>query len=88
MVRELEGPAAEPVRVTVVLPADPDAAEQLAERALATVVRLLDRATPVLLDTAEAAGPVAGLVADRRQAGRRLARAVAHGVRPGITVSL
>ena len=38
MVRELERPAAEPVTITVELPADPDAAERVAEGALGTVV--------------------------------------------------
>jgi uncharacterized protein (DUF58 family) len=77
MVRELEQPAAEPVTITVGLPADPEAAERVAEGALASVVDLLQLGTPVLLGTREAAGPVLGAVADRRSAGRRLARAVA-----------
>ena len=70
MVRELEQPAAEPVTITVELPADPEAAERVAEGALASVVGLLERGTPVLLGTREAAGPVVGAVADRRSAGR------------------
>jgi uncharacterized protein (DUF58 family) len=76
MVRELERPAHEPVTVTVVLPADPAEAERAAERALGTVVRLLDRGADVLLATVEPSGPVVQPVADRRAAGRRLARAV------------
>jgi uncharacterized protein (DUF58 family) len=76
MVRELEGPAAEPVTVTVALPSDPEQAERLAEQALGTVLRLLDGGRRVLLATAEASGPVTATVADRRTAGRRLARAV------------
>ena len=44
MVRELEQPAAEPVTITVELPADPEAAERVAEGALGTVVRLLQTA--------------------------------------------
>jgi uncharacterized protein (DUF58 family) len=76
MVRELERPSAEPVTVTVDLPADPDEAERMAERALGTVAQLLDRGSPVLLATTEPAGPVTAPVADRRGAGRRLARAV------------
>ena len=81
MVRELEQPAAEPVTITVELPRDPDAAERVAEGALGSVVALLERGAPVLLGTTEASGPVLGAVADRRGAGRRLARAVpARGV--------
>ncbi len=77
MVRELERPSAEPVTITVELPADPDAAERVAEGALGTVVGLLEGGAPVLLGTRETAGPVLGAVTDRRGAGRRLARAVA-----------
>jgi hypothetical protein len=76
MVRELEQPAAEPVTVTVELPEDPEAAERAAEDALGSVVGLLEGGAPVLLATTEASGPVLGAVADRRSAGRRLARAV------------
>ena len=49
MVRELEQPAAEPVTITVVLPADPVAAERVAEGALASVVGLLQIGMPVIL---------------------------------------
>lgn len=77
MVRELEQPAAEPVTITVELPQDPDAAERVAEAALGSVVALLESGAPVLLGTTEPSGPVVGTVADRRSAGRRLARAVA-----------
>ena len=76
MVRELERPAAEPVTITVELPADPDAAERVAEGALGSVVDLLEGGAPVLLGTTGAVGPGPGAVADRRGAGRRLARAV------------
>ncbi len=76
MVRELERPAAEAVTITVELPADPDAAERVAEGALGTVVNVLEGGAPVLLGTRERSGPVLGPVADRRGAGRRLARAV------------
>ncbi len=58
MVRELEGPSAEPVTVKVTLPSDPDEAERVAERALGTVVQLLERGAPVHLATVEASGPV------------------------------
>ena len=76
MVRELEQPAAEPVTITVELPEDRETAERVAEGALASVVGLLEGGVPVLLATKEPSGPVLGAVADRRSAGRRLARAV------------
>jgi uncharacterized protein (DUF58 family) len=92
MVREVERPSAEPVTVTVVLPPDPEEAERVAERALGTVMRLLEREAPVVLATVEPSGPVVAPVADRRGAGRRLARAVAHAdssINPaGVAVSL
>jgi uncharacterized protein (DUF58 family) len=78
MVRELERASAEPVTVTVRLPEDPEEAERVAERALGTIVRLLDQGAPVLLATVESSGPVRSVVTDRRGAGRRLARAVAQ----------
>jgi uncharacterized protein (DUF58 family) len=77
MVREQERPAAEPVTITVELPADAEAAERVAEGALGTLVGLLEGGSPVLLGTREPSGPVLGPVGDRRGAGRRLARAVA-----------
>jgi uncharacterized protein (DUF58 family) len=76
MVRELEQPGAEPVTITVELPEDPETAERVAEGALGSVVGLLEGGAPVLLATTEPSGPVLGAVADRRSAGRRLARAV------------
>ena len=72
MVKELERPSAGPVTVTVDLPADPEVAERVAERALGTVVSLLDKGAPVVLGTMEPSGPVLAPVADRRAAGRRL----------------
>jgi uncharacterized protein (DUF58 family) len=78
MVREMEGPTAEPVSLEVHLPADADAAEAMAERAMATVVALVDRGASVLLATTEGDGRHVGTVGDRRSAGRRLARAVAE----------
>jgi len=78
MVREMEGPAAEPVTLEIRLPADRDAAERMAERAMATVVALVDRGASVLLVTTEHGGLKKGAVGDRRAAGRRLARAVAE----------
>ena len=78
MVRELERPSAEPVTLTVILPQDPQEADRVAERALGTVTRFLERGSTVLLATVEASGPITAIVADRRAAGRRLARAVAN----------
>ena len=77
MVRELERPVAEPVTITVDLPADAEAAERVAEDALGSVVGLLQQGAPVVLRTTEPSGPVLAAVPDRRTAGRRLARAVA-----------
>ncbi|HYA67436.1 MAG TPA: DUF58 domain-containing protein [Acidimicrobiales bacterium] len=77
MVREMEGPMAVPATVTVSLPADPEAAEAVAQDALATVLALVSKGTPVTLVTTERSGSVSGPVEDRRSAGRRLARAVA-----------
>lgn len=83
MVREMEGPTAEPVTLEIHLPAEPEAAERMAEQAMATVVALVDRGASVLLGTTEEGGPKTGVVGDRRSAGRRLARAVAEGSTPG-----
>jgi uncharacterized protein (DUF58 family) len=77
MVREMEGPTAEPVTLEVRLPSDPEEAERMAERAMGTVVALVDRGAPVLLATTEDGGPRVGTVRDRLSAARRLARAVA-----------
>jgi uncharacterized protein (DUF58 family) len=87
MVRDVEQPVAEPVTISVELPADPDAAERVAEGALGSVAALVQGGATVLLWTREASGPVFGPVVDRRTAGRRLARAVAglipsHGTGP------
>jgi uncharacterized protein (DUF58 family) len=78
MVREMEGPTAEPVTLEIHLPADAEAAERMAERAMATVVALVDRGASVLLATTEASGPKVATVGDRRSAGRRLARAISE----------
>jgi hypothetical protein len=67
------------VTVVVELPADADEAERIAERALGTVVQLLQDAPAVTLQTLERSGTVTRPVRDRRQAGRRLARAVSRG---------
>jgi len=67
------------VTVVVDLPADADEAERVAERALGTVVELLRDGDVVTLRTLEPSGTMTRRVRDRRQAGRRLARAVAAG---------
>lgn len=84
MVREMEEPAARPVTLRVALPTDEEAAERTAERALATVVQLIDRGARVVLATTEAAGEVTGPADNRREAGRRLARAVANSTAAGV----
>lgn len=86
-VKEMEAPRAEPVVVTLELPADPDAAERLAERALGTIAALVERGTPVVLATTESDGPRVELVHHLTEAGRRLGRAVADpGTSPTLTV--
>jgi uncharacterized protein (DUF58 family) len=91
MVREMEGPTAEPVVVAVTLPLDEEAAEAVAETAFGTLVALFDRGTSVFLTTLEATGRCTGAVSDRRSAGRRLARAVSAGgwtaVADGVSVT-
>lgn len=75
MVRDVERPVGRPAELTVTLPADPDEAEAAAERAMATIVALLDRDVPVLLTTTEAGGVTTALVPDHREGGRRMAAA-------------
>jgi hypothetical protein len=75
----MEGPTAEPVAVVVTLPTEEDAAESVAEQAFGTLVALFDRGTAVILTTTEETGRRTDAVADRRSAGRRLARAVTPG---------
>lgn len=75
MVREMEDPSAQPITLKVSLPGDPEAAERMAEQALATAVKLLDRGVHIVLATSEGGGEVVESVADRREVGRRLARA-------------
>jgi uncharacterized protein (DUF58 family) len=75
MVKDVERPAGQQV-VVVDLPANPEEAERVAERALGTIVALLADDATVLLQTREPSGTVTASVGDRRAAGRRLARAV------------
>jgi uncharacterized protein (DUF58 family) len=77
MVRDLEELHGPPAEMVVVLPADPDAAEALAEGAMAEILAFLEAERPVLLTTTEVSGARTAMVADRRTAGRRLAAAVA-----------
>jgi len=79
MVREMEQPADRPVTVEVVLPADPETAERVAERALGTVAQILGQGRQVILVTEERSGPVRQPVDGPAQAGRRLAKAVPGG---------
>jgi uncharacterized protein (DUF58 family) len=81
MVREMEGPAARPVVIEAVLPADPDAADRAAERVMGSVAHLLARGNAVLLGTTEPEGHRTAPVVDLADAGGRLARAV-PGARP------
>ena len=82
MVKDVERPAGQP-EVVVDLPSDPEGAEQVAERAMGTVVALLARDGSVLLQTWEPTGVVRASVGDRRTAGRRLARAVSRPASSG-----
>jgi uncharacterized protein (DUF58 family) len=79
MVREMETPTAEPVTLRLELPSDPVKADELAARALATVLVLIGRSRPVMLATHEPTGDRLALVVGSRDAGRRLARAVPRG---------
>lgn len=76
MVREMEGPLAQPLTVRALLPDDPDAADRQAGEALATVAQLLAAGRAVRLETIEPRGPLHEEVATVRDAGRRLARAL------------
>lgn len=87
MVREMEEPAARPLTLDVRLPAQADHAERLAERAFATAVQLLDRGSTVMLATVEPKGRVVAEIRDRRDAGRRLARAIGGDEVAGIELS-
>jgi uncharacterized protein (DUF58 family) len=76
MVREMESPQTRPVSVRAILPADPEAAEPVAERALGTVGELLGAGRSVVLVTAEPGGIVERPVGSTADAGRRLASAL------------
>ena len=84
MVREMEGPAAEPVTVRALLPDDPDEADRAAEQVLGTVAGLLAAGRTVVLVTVELAGPVTQAVSGVAEAGHRLARALPQRGRRGL----
>ena len=88
MVREMEESAKQPVTLRLSLPDDAEAAERVAEQALATAVKLLDRGVQVVLATTETSGVVVAPIQDRRQAGRRLALAVGGEGPPGVELLL
>jgi uncharacterized protein (DUF58 family) len=76
MVREMEGPTAQPVTVNGVLPDDPDRADEAASQVLGEVASQLAAGRAVVLVTVEPEGeqrrPVTGVL----DAGRRLGRAL------------
>jgi uncharacterized protein (DUF58 family) len=79
MVRELEAPSSDPVIVRLELPADPQAADELAGRALATILKIIDNSRQVMLATREVSGERVAQVTGPTDAGRRLARAIGRG---------
>jgi hypothetical protein len=81
MVREMEAPTADPVVVRLVLPVDPQQADELAGYALATILALVNYSRLVMLATTEESGDKLALVTGSLDAGRRLARAVPSGSR-------
>jgi uncharacterized protein (DUF58 family) len=83
MVREMEEPRSDPVTLRVVLPSDPEVADGLASQAMATILLLLEQLRPVMLATHEPNGDRVAVVTGPRDAGRRLARAIAFGGEPG-----
>ena len=76
MVRENERQTDDPIFVELVLPADLPAAEAECESGDGLDHRLVVRGRVVVLGTREPEGPVARVVRDRIDLGRRLARAV------------
>jgi len=82
MVRERVRRTDDPVVVDVVLPPDPQRAEEETERVMAAVSRCLVRGQPVVLATVESGGRTVRPVRDRIDLGRRLARAVTPPTRP------
>ena len=87
MVREMENPSAQAVTLRVFLPADDETGERIAERALGTAIAILDAGAPLIMATLEISGLVVAVVPDRRQAGRRLARAIPTAGQSRIEIS-
>jgi len=83
MVRETETETAPRLRAVVDLRGDPDLAEAVAGWAAAVLPALLAAGTEVELGTCEADGPCLAPVRNRREVGRRLARAVPGVPAPG-----
>jgi hypothetical protein len=79
MVREREHPTDDPLLFDLVLPTDPVEAEAEAEVVRASLTGALVRGRVVTLRSRQAEGVVTGLVRDRVELGRRLARAVPPG---------
>jgi uncharacterized protein (DUF58 family) len=75
MIREVDEPVATPTVVAAHPGVDAEADEERYSRALGTVLALLARGHPVLLETTEAGTTTRGPVTTRQSAGRRLARA-------------
>ena len=83
MVKDLESPGAPMVVIAVDLQGGPpDAVEAAASRAAGLAVAALRAGIPVVLLTAEAAGPTSGRVTSPVEVGRRLARAGAGRLPP------
>ena len=74
MVRETEQVPDTPVRIVADLSDDPTRADEQASDVLGAVADLLAAGKRVMLDTVEDGRRVSAMVADRRSAGRRLAR--------------
>jgi uncharacterized protein (DUF58 family) len=75
MVRETEEIPDTPVKIVLDLSEDPEQAEKQAADAMGAVEYLLACRKRVMLETVESGQRVSALVSDRRNAGRRLARA-------------
>jgi uncharacterized protein (DUF58 family) len=77
MVRELEQPRQGAARIEVILPDDGPAGDEVAARALGSLLEMLRQSGPVVLTTTERSGKRSDMVSGPADAGRRLARAVA-----------
>ena len=86
MVREMEQPSVRPLTLRVALPTEKEAAERASERALGTAAAILDRGAQLVMMTDEETGPITAPVTNRREAGRRLARAISKGSQTSIEV--